>query len=271
MVNTARLIAFTVDVEEFDTALDYGYALSLSEQIAVSTMGLRPLVARMDASGVRGTLFTTAIYALNEPAMIRELANRHEIASHGYYHGSFEPHDLLTSRQALESLIGQPVVGFRKARMGAVADADLVAAGYRYNSSLHPTWLPGRYNHLGEPRLAFERGGLLQIPATVTPQLRIPLFWLSLKNFPFGFYKQLCRQTLQTDGQLNLYVHPWEFTDLSMYNRIPTYIRRYSQERLLDRVEDLFRFLHLQGDFCTMNELADSLFPIPVPEAPRVL
>ncbi len=124
-----RRIVFTIDVEEFDTALDHGYNLSLSEQIAVSTAGLRPLVARMEAGGVRGTLFTTATYALNKPSLIRDLSNQHEIASHGYYHGSFEPRDLLTSRQALETLTGQPVTGFRKARMGAVADADLLAAG----------------------------------------------------------------------------------------------------------------------------------------------
>lgn len=260
-MSMTRRIVFTIDVEEFDTAFDHGYELPLSEQIAVSTAGLKPLIARMESEGVRGTLFTTATYALNEPTLIRELATRHEIASHGYYHGTFEPRDLLTSRQTLETLIGQPIMGFRKVRMGAVADADLLAAGYRYNSSLHPTWLPGRYNHLGEPRLAFQRGGLLHIPATVTPRLRIPLFWLSLKNFPFGVYKSLCRQTLQTDGQLNLYVHPWEFTDLRAYDRIPTYIRRYSNERLLDRVEELFRFLRPQGDFCTMNELANSLLP----------
>jgi peptidoglycan/xylan/chitin deacetylase (PgdA/CDA1 family) len=260
MVKAPPRIVFTIDVEEFDTALDHGYELPLDEQIAVSTLGLRGLTERMEAANVRGTLFTTATYALHEPMLIKQLSDRHEIASHGYYHGRFDPKtDLSASREVLEKLTGKTVTGFRKAQMGPVADADLVAAGYGYNSSLHPTWLPGRYNHLDKPRLAFRRSGLLHIPASVTPRLRIPLFWLSLKNFPFGVYKKLCQHTLQTDGQMNLYVHPWEFTDLRAYPRIPAYIRRHSEGPLLDRASELFRFLGNRGEFCTMNELAQRL------------
>lgn len=252
-------ILFTVDVEEFDTAVEFGHAIPLPEQIAVSTRGLRLLADRFDAVGARTTLFTTANYALHESDLIRSLAQQHEIASHGYYHTTFEPADLLKSRQALETLLERPVTGFRRARMGFVDPTDVAQAGYSYNSSLHPTWLPGRYNHWGEPRHPFREQGVWQIPASVTPTLRLPLFWLSLKNFPFAYYKALCRQTLAADGFLNLYVHPWEFTDLSAYDRIPTYIRRHSHERLLDRVEDLLRFLKPQGEFSTMNEFADSL------------
>ena len=252
-------ILFTVDVEEFDTAVEFGHNISLNEQIAVSSRGLRLVAERFDAVNVPTTLFTTANYALHEPDLIRDLSQKHEIASHGYYHTTFEPNDLLTSRLALEKLLGKPVTGFRRARMGFVDPVDVQKAGYQYNSSLHPTWLPGRYNHWGEPRRPFRELGVWQVPASVTPTLRLPLFWLSLKNFPFGLYKQLCRQTLQSDGFLNLYVHPWEFTDLSAYDRIPTYVRRYSRDQLLDRVESLLRYLKLQGEFSTMGEYVQQL------------
>lgn len=252
-------ILFTVDVEEFDTAVEFGHDISLTEQIAVSTRGLRLLAERFDAIGARTTLFTTANYALHEPDLVRNLSQKHEIASHGYYHTTFEPRDLLTSRLALEKLLGKPVTGFRRARMGFVDPNDVQQAGYEYNSSLHPTWLPGRYNHWGEPRRPFRELGVWQVPASVTPTLRLPLFWLSLKNFPFGYYKQLCRQTLRADGFLNLYVHPWEFTDLSAYDRIPAYVRRHSREGLLDRVESLLRYLKPQGQFSTMGEFVHQL------------
>ena len=195
-----RAILFTVDVEEFDTAVEFGHTIPLSEQLAVSTRGLRSLAERLAAVGATTTLFTTANYALHEPELIRDLATRHEIASHGYYHTTFEPTDLLKSRLALEDLLGKPVTGFRRARMGYVNPIDVQQAGYVYNSSLHPTWLPGRYNHWGEPRRPFRELGVWQIPASVTPTVRLPLFWLSLKNFPFALYKQLCRQTLRADG-----------------------------------------------------------------------
>ena len=252
-------ILFTVDVEEFDTAVEFGHDIPLSEQIAVSTRGLRLLAERFEAVQARTTLFTTANYALHEPALIRQLAHQHEIASHGYFHTTFEPADLLKSRLALEELLERPVTGFRRARMGFVDPNDVQQAGYQYNSSLHPTWLPGRYNHWGEPRHPFREAGVWQVPASVTPNLRLPLFWLSLKNFPFAYYKQLCRQTLRADGFLNLYVHPWEFTDLSAYEKIPAYVRRHSHNELLDRVEKLLRYLKTQGDFSTMAEFVEQL------------
>lgn len=254
-----RDILFTVDVEEFDTAVEFGHDIPLSEQVAVSTRGLTLLAQRFDAVGARTTLFTTANYALHEPALIRNLAEKHEIASHGYFHTTFEPADLLKSRLALEELLKRPVTGFRRARMGYVDPSDVHDAGYQYNSSLHPTWLPGRYNHWGEPRHPFNELGVWQIPASVTPTVRIPLFWLSLKNFPLSYYKLLCRQTLEADGFLNLYVHPWEFTDLSGYEKIPAYVRRHSKDELLDRVENLLRFLKPLGDFNTMGEFANQL------------
>ena len=254
-----RRILFTVDVEEFDTAVEFGHPIPLPEQVAVSTLGLKLLVERFTAVNARTTLFTTANYALHEPDLIRVLARHHEIASHGYFHTTFEPADLLKSRLALEELLGQPVTGFRRARMGFVDPSDVQQAGYQYNSSLHPTWLPGRYNHWGEPRHPFREMGVWQIPASVTPTLRLPLFWLSLKNFPFGYYKLLCRQTLEADGFLNLYVHPWEFTDLSAYKKIPAYVRRHSRDELLDRVEALLRYLKPLGEFETMGEFAKEL------------
>lgn len=259
MARNQRSLLFTVDVEEFDTALEYGHALSMAEQMAVSTRGLRLLNDRFDAVNARATLFTTANYALHEPQLIKRLADRHEIASHGYYHTTFEPADLQTSRTALEDLLGRPVVGFRRARMGFVDPNDVAAAGYVYNSSLHPTFIPGRYNHWGEPRHPFREQGVWQIPASVTPRLRLPLFWLSLKNFPFSFYKQLCLQTLRADGFLNLYVHPWEFTDLSAYEQIPAYVRRYSHEELLDRVEKLLRYLQPHAEYQTMQDFVQEL------------
>ncbi|ARK13122.1 DUF3473 domain-containing protein [Fibrella sp. ES10-3-2-2] len=254
-----RHILFTVDVEEFDTALEYGHELSLIDQIAVSTKGLRLLAERFDALNARTTLFTTANYALHEPELMQQLAKTHEVASHGYYHTTFEPADLATSKAALENLLGKPVRGFRRARMGETNPDDLVAAGYVYNSSLHPTFIPGRYNHLSEPRLPFREKTIWQIPASVTPRLRLPLFWLSLKNFPFGLYKQLCLQALRADGFVNLYVHPWEFTDLAEFDKIPTYVKRHSRDQLLDRVESLLRFLRQHGEYTTMGEFADTL------------
>ena len=48
----------------------------------------------------------------------------------------------------------------------------------------------------------------------VSPIFRIPLFWLSFHNFPLFFYKKLAIDVLKKDGYLNIYFHPWEFSDI---------------------------------------------------------
>ena len=62
--------------------------------------------------------------------------------------------------------------------MFAVDNAAIARAGYRYNSSLNPAFIPGRYMHLDSPRTWFMADGVMQIPASVSPLLRVPLFWL---------------------------------------------------------------------------------------------
>jgi hypothetical protein len=147
------------------------------------------------------------------------------------------------------------VVGFRMARMMPVEESDIVAAGYSYNSSLNPTFLPGRYNHLDKPKTPFFHEGMLNIPASVSPTLRFPMFWLSFKNLPFSIYKYLSMNTLRENGFLNVYFHPWEFTDLAAYN-MPTYVKRHSKDVLIQRLEEYIIWLKDKGEFMTMKEYA---------------
>lgn len=247
-------ILLTFDVEEFDTPLDYGLNPDLNEQIAVSTQGMRALQTLLAARGVPATLFTTATYALHEPTFVRELAIGHEIASHGYYHGSYEPADLGRSKHVLEEIAGTPVRGFRRARMMPVEERDLREAGYRYNSSMHPTWLPGRYNHLDKPRTPYVREGILNIPPSVSPRFRIPLFWLAFKNYPEALFRRLSDDVLRDTGLLHLYFHPWEFADLSGYP-LPGYVRRLAGEPLLDRLDRYLGWASERGSFETLGAM----------------
>ena len=57
-------------------------------------------------------------------------------------------------------------------------------------------------------------GKLLQIPASVTPWIRFPLFWLSCHNLPMWLYQSLVNRVLKHDGYFVTYFHPWEFYPL---------------------------------------------------------
>ncbi|MEI7499908.1 MAG: polysaccharide deacetylase family protein [Bacteroidota bacterium] len=252
-------IFLTFDVEEFDLPLDYGSTMTLSEQIEVSRQGLLLIQDILDHLSIRATFFITGTFALHNKTLINNLSIKHEIASHAMFHCSFDPKkDLAESKKILEEITGQRVTGFRRPFLKPVKDTDLVEAGYRYNSSLNPTHIPGRYNNWNKPIIPFFNDHILNIPVSVSPILRIPLFWLSFKNFPMPYYRFLSTFTLRKNGFLNLYFHPWEFTDLSSIN-LPHYMKRHSGVLLLERLEKYLIWLKGKGRFITLEEYTESI------------
>lgn len=138
--------------------------------------------------------------------------------------------------------------------MRPVLMKDVLAAGYQYDSSINPTWLPGRYNNFHLPRTIYHEGGVKRIPASVSPGIRIPLFWLSFKNMPYSLYLELCKQTLSKDGYCCLYFHPWEFTPIEQFG-LPGYTRRWCGPKLVERLRRLVTDLSKEADFGTMNQI----------------
>lgn len=248
-----KRIFLSFDIEEFDVPLEYGRSIDMPEQFRVSALGLEAILDLLDRLAIPATFFITAHFAQNHPDAIARIAKTHEIASHGFYHAQFDVADLAASRQVLQQLTGQAVVGFRMARLQPVDDRAIATAGYRYNSSLNPTWLPGRYNHLAKPRRPNWSGPVLNIPVSVTPLIRFPLFWLSFKNLPLGLYKLLSAWTLRCDRDLNLYFHPWEFVAIGAYG-LPSYISRRSGPAMLQRLEDYLIWLKQKGHFVTFSD-----------------
>ena len=252
-------IFLTFDVEEFDLPLNYGSTISLSEQIEISRQGLILISDLLNQLSVRATFFITGTFALHNQTLIRDLSLKHEIASHAMFHGSFDSKkDLPDSKKILEEITGKRIIGFRRPFLKPVDEADLVATGYLYNSSLNPTYIPGRYNNRDKPITPFYGSGILNIPVSVSPILRIPLFWLSFKNFPAPYYRFLSTFTLRRNGLLSLYFHPWEFTDISSIN-LPGYMKRHSGAGLLKRLEKYLSWLKGQGEFMTMQEYTESI------------
>ena len=94
-------------------------------------------------------------------------------------------------------------------------------------------------------------------PTSVSYPFRIPLFWLSLHVMPLPVYKMLCRSALRHDGHLNLYFHPWEFSDRlgDPAFGIPRYLTQCSGRRLQGKLEQLLIWLNNRGcRFVTTRE-----------------
>ncbi len=248
----SRKVFMSFDVEEFDMPLEYQHAISVQDQMRIGIEGLNAIAPILAA--VPSTLFTTANFANHFPERINQLAASHEIASHTFYHTAYATEDLLKSRLRLEEITQQKVRGLRMPRMRPVLMKDVLAAGYQYDSSINPTWLPGRYNNFHLPRTAYYEEGVKRIPASVSPGIRIPLFWLSFKNMPYALYLQLCKQTLAKDGYLCPYFHPWEFTSIEQFG-LPSYTRRWCGQKLVERLSKLVKDLSSEAEFSTMKQM----------------
>jgi peptidoglycan/xylan/chitin deacetylase (PgdA/CDA1 family) len=257
------MIILGFDVEEFDMPFEYGKTLPFTEQLSISTTGTLLILNLLKETGIKATFFCTAHYALHKPEIILKIVNDgHEIASHGYYHSNFKLQHLEQSKQLLEKVSGTTITGYRMARMMPVDEAEIQKAGYLYNSSLNPTWIPGRYNNLRKPRTWFFDKEVLQIPASVSANWRFPLFWLTFHNLPLTVIKKMSAAAHQKDGYLNLYFHPWEFTDLNQPEKFgfPRYVTKNSGEPFVERIKDFIIWSQSNGyEFMRTGDFASSI------------
>lgn len=248
----APSILLTFDVEEFDLPLEFNQEVHHDVQMQTGKKGLDIVSAMLSDNDIACTMFTTGSFAKTFPGAVALISEQHEIASHSLNHSAFKKSDLLESRLLLEKISGKAVKGFRMPRMQMIDMKWLCDAGYSYDSSVNPTLMPGRYNNLNLPRTIYKDQNILRVPSSVTPNLRLPLFWLSFKNFPYSLYVKLALQTLRRDGYLVLYFHPWEFTDLNHYV-LPFYIKKHSGIQMQENLNRLIIELKLNGQFETIS------------------
>lgn len=254
----SRFILLTLDVEEFDLPLEYGVSINDAESIAVSSEGLERIIELLESLNMPSTCFTTTNFASNQRNLICHIANRHEIASHGYFHSKSADEDLKYSKMDIEKITGKQIYGYRHARLTTTDTSRLLKAGYIYDSSINPIWLPGRYMNLFKPRLPYNEDGLWRLPISVSPVIRYPLFWLSFKNSPLWLIKSISKWTLNKDGYLNILFHTWEFADIKHY-KIPSFIKHPSGNELLKRFEAYLRWLIKRGEFITCSDYIKTL------------
>ena len=246
-------ILLSFDVEEFDAPISRGRAMSMAEQMEQGGRGQERTLTLLDGLRVPTTMFTTANFAEWHPGLLTRAARSHEIASHARWHASFNVDDLATSRAILRAASAQEVLGFRRPRLQYTDPGAIAAAGYAYDSSVNPIWLPGRYSNRSLPRVPYRVGGILEVPIATTPGLRLPLFWLAWKNLPMPIVRDACERCLAADGVLNLFWHPWEFIDLRGAG-LPLHMRRIDGERMCDRFAAFVDWLRSRGRFATFTE-----------------
>lgn len=240
----SKSVLFSFDLEEFDMPLEYGYPISFREQISVSTEGTKSLLNILKQNEVPSTFFSTCTFALENQDLVKSLESEgHELASHSYYHSKFSPEDLALSKKKLEDISQREIKGLRMPRMKGVDSRLIDDAGFLYDASLHPTYIPGRYNNLSKRRTIFKEDQHWEIPASVSPLLRIPLFWLSFHHFPLATYQFFLRRTIKKDGYVVLYFHPWEFVNLKGKYGLTYLTTKNTGEMMQQRFIELIKWM----------------------------
>jgi polysaccharide deacetylase family protein (PEP-CTERM system associated) len=251
--------ALTVDVEEwYHTCMVPGYVNpELRPSLPDELDRLLPeLLDSLAEAGCTATFFVLGEVAVRLPRRIREIAAAgHEIGSHGYLHlrafdrtlDSFR-RDLRRSKQVLEDLIGEPVLGFRapewSLRCLESATLPLVEeAGFVYDSSLAPYALSGRTsNPKFFSRLAWEDGReLLELPPlTFGGPLRIPAgSWPGRLVSPWRLVHAAVDHLAQ-GGLPVVVVHPWEISGRPTPGRL-TGLARFVHETGRGGFDERFR------------------------------
>jgi hypothetical protein len=257
-----KKILLTFDIEEFDLPLEYNPAISEKEQLAISKKGLLKILDLLNKHNIKATFFVTAKFALSNKRLIKMLSKKYEIAFHGFSHKD----DYLNTRkdtllrrlrkgkQVIENIIGKKVNGFRAPRFFRAKRFPfqkimmLSDIGFKYDSSLHPTWIPGRYNNFFAERRIKKYRRIIEIPVSVTPVMRLPLFWLAFRNFGLGYTKFCTHLCFLDSSYVMLLFHPWEFIELNELNlKLPFYIKRNAGKLLYEKLYCYISWAKMKG------------------------
>ena len=254
-----KSILLTFDLEEFDLPKEFNHSISEDKMYGISEQGLNNLLQLLNKYNIRSTFFTTANFANYYPEKIKDLSEKHEIASHGYSHS--EPLTLENIKKAKEEkelIIEKPIRGFRAPRWNLQNINIVEKAGFNYDSSSHPIYLPGRYFNLNKNRKLHKINNILEIPASTLPP-NFSIFWLAFKNLPLTYSKLFTRLNLINLDYTMLVFHPWEFANLSKI-KIPNYIKRKHSKELLKKLEKYILFCkERKYKFQTINDFLEKI------------
>jgi len=129
---------------------------------------------------------------------------------------------------------------------------DLHYLGFIYDSSIHPTFIPGRYMNLFKKRKIHKVGKIIEIPPSVLPLIRLPIFWLAFKNLPKFYARFFIKMNFFFSDYTMLVFHSWEFANLEDI-KIPRFIKRKHGKEMLRSLEDFIIFSKEEYSFNTIS------------------
>jgi len=281
------LNALTIDVEDYFQVEAFASRINYNEwdnypcRIKQNTQKILDI---LDDYQIKATFFCLGWIAKRSPSLIKNIAQRgHEVASHGYAHQPVYKQspdifmqDIRKTKQILEDIIGQPVIGYRAPTYSITqktlwALEILAEEGYKYDSSIFPI-KHDLYGIPNAPRFPFNvhtftRSNVLTCKrSNVQTFFEFPLTTLRILNinipiagggyfrvFPYIFIKNALRHiNLKEKQPFVFYLHPWELDpEQPRINHLP-WRSRFRHYVNLRKTEGKFRKLLSDFRFSTV-------------------
>jgi peptidoglycan/xylan/chitin deacetylase (PgdA/CDA1 family) len=222
-----KFVCLTFDIEEFVPLLEFGKEINPSEMFEVGYYGCKELLKLLSRFNISSTFFITKNFALRFPEIVKKIAKRkNEIGLHTF---AKNYKMIAKEKEILEKISGRKVNGIRFHHF--LPSSFLInflkcedKKEIRYDSSLSPTYVPGRYNNLLSTRNPKIINGIVEIPISVVPLFRLPFSFVWFRILGIDYAKLCTYISIKKSNFLILYFHNWEFFDLSGFD-LPFYIK----------------------------------------------
>ena len=243
-----KYLLLTFDIEEFVCASEFGLDTSKDRAFEVGRNGLLNIMKVLKDNNLKATFFTTLEFAQKNKDLLQQLiSNNNEIALHGYNHNTsyhiMPEHQLMEelemAKRELEEIINKKVRGFRSPQMRKLNSRVLNKLGFAYDSSLHPTFVPGN-NQIFKSRKVYRENNVFTVPVSVVPFVRLPFSWIWFRNLGLSYVKMCTSLCLKAKDYINLYFHPWDFynTTTAEFKGVNKLWLRNSGDNALKELDD---------------------------------
>jgi len=246
-----KCLLLTFDVEEFVIPREQNLNYNENEIFEIGKKGLIIVKDILDKTDIKSTFFITLEFAQRYPELIKRISNEnHEIGFHGCKHSddystmkSNEAIKVLNKgRKKLQKIVNKRIYGFRAPQLKKPKDVVLKEAGFTYDSSIHPTYIPGRCNYLNRSRHIVKKDGLILVPISVTPFFRLPFSWIWFRMLGINYAKMCTILSLIDTDYINLYFHPWEFCPYEKNLNIPPIYKWHNHRWLIQGLQNYINF-----------------------------
>ncbi len=265
--------AFTVDLEAWFHAHNLNIARSQWDELPLRLdEPVQQLLMLLEKHHTRATFFVLGYVARRQPSLVTAIHQAgHEIASHGMNHQRVDKlsesqfrDDVSRAKQTLESLIGEPVIGYRAPAYSIGSENHwsldvLRELGMCYDSSIYPVRSP--HSRYGVPGASLSPTtldcGLYEFPLPTWKLFhhRLPAATGGyLRLWPMLITRQTFSQYDKANRPVVVNVHPWELDPGQPRQAVP-FMRRLTHYTNLSKTLSRLDRVLSRHEFLTLRDM----------------